>query len=122
MKYRHYAPAADFRIFKGDANKVAQHIIDSANSKAEEGKKTGIITANQHLGLYQGKINENIKVVSLGDLDKPETIANMLFKALRDFDKEGTEFIFGEAFSEDNIGWAIMNRLTKAAGYNIMDV
>ena len=70
----------------------------------------------------QGKINENIKVVSLGDLDKPETIANMLFKALRDFDKEGTEFIFGEAFSEDNIGWAIMNRLTKAAGYNIMDV
>ena len=66
----------------------------------------------------QGKINENIKVVSLGDLDKPETIANMLFKALRDFDKEGTEFIFGEAFSEDNIGWAI----TKAAGYNIMDV
>lgn len=122
MKYRHYAPAADFRIFKGDANKVAQHIIDSANAKAEEGKKTGIITANQHLGLYQGKINENIKVVSLGDLDKPETIANMLFKALRDFDKEGTEFIFGEAFSEDNIGWAIMNRLTKAAGYNIMDV
>ena len=59
MKYRHYAPAADFRIFKGDANKVAQHIIDSANAKAEEGKKTGIITANQHLGLYQGKINEN---------------------------------------------------------------
>ena len=122
MKYRHYAPAADFRIFKGDANKVAQHIIDSANAKTEEGKKTGIITANQHLGLYQGKINENIKVVSLGDLDKPETIANMLFKALRDFDKEETEFIFGEAFSEDNIGWAIMNRLTKAAGYNIMDV
>ena len=55
-------------------------------------------------------------------MDKPETIANMLFKALSDFDKEGTEFIFGEAFSEDNIGWAIMNRLTKAAGYNIMDV
>ena len=96
--------------------------VETVKYIIEEGKKTGIITANQHLGLYQGKINENIKVVSLGDLDKPETIANMLFKALRDFDKEGTEFIFGEAFSEDNIGWAIMNRLTKAAGYNIMDV
>ena len=58
----------------------------------------------------------------MGDLDKPETIAGKLFKALRDFDKSNTQFIFGEAFSEDNVGWAIMNRLTKAAGYNIMDV
>jgi len=45
-----------------------------------------------------------------------------LFKALRDFDKVDTEFIFGEAFSEKNVGQAIMNRLTKAAGYNIIDV
>ena len=55
-------------------------------------------------------------------MDKPETIANMLFKTLRDFDKAGTKFIFGEAFSQHNVGWAIMNRLTKAAGYNIIDV
>ena len=101
MKYRHYAPA---------------------NDKADKGFKTGIITADQHLKLYQGKLSEEIEVVSLGDLNKPETIANHLFKSLRDFDKDGVEFIFGEAFSQDNIGWAIMNRLTKAAGYNIIDV
>ena len=55
-------------------------------------------------------------------VEKPETVANHLFKALRDFDKVDTEFIFGEAFSEKNVGQAIMNRLTKAAGYNIIDV
>lgn len=122
MKYRHYAPSADFKIYKGDAVKVAEKIISLANEKAEAGISTGIITANQHLNMYKGKLHNEIKVVSLGDLDKPETIANQLFKTLRDFDKEETQFIFGEAFSEDNVGQAIMNRLTKAAGYNIINV
>lgn len=121
MKYRHYAPKADYRIFKGTADKVADVITELANEKSNEGKKTGIITANQHLDLYK-KLNKDIEIVSLGDLDKPETIANKLFKALRDFDKDDVEFIFGEAFSEDNVGLAIMNRLTKAAGYNITEV
>ena len=109
MKYRHYAPSADYTIYKGDEVKVAEKI-------------TGIITADQHLHMYQGRLNKSIKVVSLGDLEKPEIVANHLFKALRDFDKVDTEFIFGEAFSEKNVGQAIMNRLTKAAGYNIIDV
>ena len=122
MKYRHYAPSADYTIYKGDEVKVAEKIIELANEKADEGKITGIITADQHLHMYQGRLNKSIKVVSLGDLEKPETVANHLFKALRDFDKVDTEFIFGEAFSEKTVGQAIMNRLTKAAGYNIIDV
>lgn len=122
MKYRHYAPSADFSIYRGKAQKVADKIILLANEKSNEGKNVGIISADQNLKLYKGKLNENIEVVSLGDLDKPETIAGKLFKALRDFDKSGTQYIFGEAFSEEDIGWAIMNRLTKAAGYNIIDV
>ena len=122
MKYRHYAPEADYSIYRGTAEKVADKIITLANEKADKGLKTGVITVDQHLNLYQGKLNKDIMVVSLGNLDKPETIANMLFKTLRDFDKAGTKFIFGEAFSQHNVGWAIMNRLTKAAGYNIIDV
>lgn len=122
MKYRHYAPSADYTIYRGDAEKVAEKIILLANEKANAGKRTGIITANQHMHLYEGRLDEKITIVSLGDLDRPETIANRLFKVLRDFDKIQTEYILGEAFSEDNVGKAIMNRLTKAAGYNIIDV
>lgn len=122
MKYRHYAPSADFKMYKGEATKVAERIILLANEKANAGMKAGVITARQHLHLYDGKLDDDIVLVSLGDLDRPETIANHLFKALRDFDKAGTQFIFGETFSEDNLGQAIMNRLTKAAGYNIIDV
>lgn len=122
MKYRHYAPEADYKIFRGDVGKVAEKIITCANQKSDSGHKTGIITVNQHLSLYHERLNKDIIVVSLGDINRPETIANMLFKVLRDFDKADTKFIFGEAFSENNVGWAIMNRLTKAAGYNIIDV
>lgn len=122
MKYRHYAPCADYRIYKGEAKLVAKNIIEIANEKSSQGKKTGIITVDEHLALYDGKLNEDVIVVSLGMLEKPESIANHLFKVLRDFDKMGAEFIFGEAFSEDNVGAAIMNRLTKAAGYNVINV
>lgn len=122
MKYRHYAPTADFIIYRGQADRVAEKIILKANEKVAAGMNVGVITANQHIQMYEGKLQQNIKVVSLGDLDKPETIANHLFKALRDFDKDETDIIFGEAFSQDNVGAAIMNRLTKAAGYNILDV
>lgn len=122
MKYRHYAPTADYKIYKGEATKVAENIIKLANEKAQEGKITGVITANEHLNLYEGKLHKDVIIVSLGQLEKPESIANQLFKVLRDFDKVNAEFIFGEAFSEDNVGAAIMNRLTKAAGYNVINV
>lgn len=122
MKYRHYAPMADYKIYKGEAAKVAENIIKLANQKSQEGKITGVITANEHLHFYEGKLSKDVIVVSLGQLEKPESIANHLFKVLRDFDKMNAEFIFGEAFSEDNVGAAIMNRLTKAAGYNVINV
>ncbi len=122
MKYRHYAPKADFTIYRGNKNKVATEILKRANEKAKEGFSVGIITAEEHLKLYEGKTDENICVIALGDLAHPETIANHLFQVLREFDKRGAEFIYGEAFSEDHIGQAIMNRLTKAAGYQITDL
>lgn len=122
MKYRHYAPTADFRMYKGKAEKVAEEIINQANEKAKAGHVTGVITADQHKKLYEGKLEESVIVVSLGDLEHPETIANHLFKTLRDFDKMKAEYIFGETFADHEIGQAIMNRLTKAAGYNIVNV
>lgn len=122
MKYRHYAPKAEFIMYRGEIDAVSRCIIHEANKKAEAGFRAGIVTANQHMSNYQGKIHKDIKIISLGDLDKPETIAHALFKTLRDFDTNQTEYIFGETFQDDNVGAAIMNRLTKAAGYNIIDV
>ncbi|MBR3646296.1 MAG: threonylcarbamoyl-AMP synthase [Lachnospiraceae bacterium] len=123
MKYRHYAPAGDFEMFNGEIDNVVKEIIARALKAAKEGKKVGIITTTDHYEYYENIFEvPGIEIVCMGDTTHPETIANGLYKVLRDFDKTNTEYILGETFATDNIGQAIMNRLTKAAGYNIISV
>jgi len=43
-----------------------------------------------------------------------------MYAVLRQFDNENPDIIFGEAFSRDGIGEAIMNRLMKAAGGRVI--
>lgn len=122
MKYRHYAPAGEFTMYNGNAGDVAEEIIKQALLRCEQGHKVGVITTEQHLDLYQKLVENNIEVIAIGDEEKQETIANNLYKVLRDFDKKNTEYIYGETFAENDLGQAIMNRLTKAAGYNVISV
>ena len=49
-------------------------------------------------------------------------IRDSLYAVLREFDDLRVDFIFSESFSEDHLGQAIMNRLSKAAGYHIEHV
>ena len=39
----------------------------------------------------------------------------------REFDEEEVEVIYGESYSGDGFGQAVMNRLMKAAGYCIIN-
>ena len=45
-----------------------------------------------------------------------------MFEALRSFDDKKVDIVYAEAFEEKGIGIAIMNRLKKAAGYDIIFV
>ena len=49
-------------------------------------------------------------------------IAKNLFETLRKCDDLGVEYILCQGFEEDGVGLAIMNRLNKAAGYDIIKV
>ena len=49
-------------------------------------------------------------------------MAHNLYAVLREFDDLKVDFIFSESFTEDHLGQAIMNRLSKAAGYRIVRV
>uniref|UniRef100_UPI0025F4A6C5 Sua5 family C-terminal domain-containing protein n=1 Tax=uncultured Acidaminococcus sp. TaxID=352152 RepID=UPI0025F4A6C5 len=49
-----------------------------------------------------------------------EAYAETLFHDLRAFDSEGVDLILGEGVREDQIGLAIMNRLRKSAGHNLI--
>ena len=49
--------------------------------------------------------------------------AHDFFARLRDMDNEGVDLILAGAMSDRNsIGFAVMNRMLKSAGYNIVRV
>lgn len=114
MKYKHYAPKADFRMFEGDTSKVAEHINAIAKEYLDKGLKVGIIASNETKNRYLYG-----DVVSVGSRSDEITISQNLYKVLRDFDDKKVDYILGETFENEELGQAIMNRLLKAAGYQV---
>lgn len=115
MKYRHYAPKAPVRIIQGTEEKVISYINKTAEEYADSGKKIGIIATDETKDKYTGGI-----VVSLGKREDIDAIARNLFKALRSFDNEDVALIMSESFEEKGKGIAVMNRLKKAASFDII--
>ena len=63
------------------------------------------------------------KVVHVaGAAGDEEEIARNLYDILRRFDEEGVTRIYSEEFSSEGLGQAIMNRLLKAAGHQVLEV
>ena len=116
MKYIHYSPLAKVTLVLGAEKKVANKINSLIDSTKE---KAGVLASDQTLSYYD---SEKCLVLSLGDRDKPETLAANLFKMLRKFDFLGVNQVYAEGFSEKELGLAIMNRLKKAAGYDIINL
>lgn len=117
MKYKHYAPKADFTMFAGESDKVTVRINQLTEDKINQGYKVGIIACDETLNRY--KVGS---VVSIGTRKDDITISRNLYRVLRDFDDKKVDYIFGETFTDEELGQAIMNRLLKAAGYQIETV
>ena len=117
MKYRHYAPHADLQLVEGETDRVVEAINALVKERLAEGKMVGVICTDETRARYpQGEVR------SVGLRAKEETIAHNLFAVLREFDDLKVDCIYSESFSKDHLGQAIMNRLTKAAGYHILNV
>ena len=121
MKYKHYAPKADMKMLKGNEAAVLDYLKKEI-SKSEI--KTAILTVDEHRAALEKIIEdnkkENIKLLSLGSLKDMKTVAHNLFDVLRKCDELGVSTILSESFDESGIGRAIMNRLKKASGFNII--
>ena len=117
MKYRHYAPKAQMTIVMGEQKAVEAKINELAAAAVSEGKLAGIIATDESMGNYTCGM-----IKSIGKRSSEDTVAHNLFAVLRDFDEAGVDCIFSEGFEEEGIGRAIMNRMRKAAGYNIISV
>ncbi len=115
MKYTHYSPKAEVIVVEGEVSRVTGKINDLIKDYIQKGVTVGVLSTDQTAGLYG-----NTPVISLGSRLIPETIAAGLFKAFRDFDDIGVSVIIAEAIEDKGIGMAVMNRMKKASGYNII--
>ena len=116
MKYRHYAPKAQLAIVDGAVSDMVKAIRQLAYVMTKQGLKVGIIATNETVDRYTNGI-----VKSIGVREHENSIAKNLYKVLREFDEEDVDVIYSEAFSADGIGTAIMNRLEKAAGHQVIN-
>lgn len=102
MKYKHYAPKAEMVILQGSREAVHREAKRMAAEKEGQGKK--------------------VAALLFSDEDLSEA-ARTLFSQLRRCDEEGVDFIIASAVeASDSVGFAIMNRMLKSAGYHVMRV
>ncbi len=115
MKYKHYAPKADMIIVDGQRDAVIS-VINAKIAKAKEaGRKAAVIATEETKDKYNADI-----VLSIGSRSDEDTIAQHLYTILRECDELNVEAIYSESFSTPRIGQAIMNRLLKAAGHQVI--
>ena len=117
QKYRHYAPKAPMTLVEGDVENAAAKIRELTEVSVREGKKVGIICTDETISCYEQGI-----VKSMGSRARLESVAHNLYEILREFDEAGVGVIYSEAFPSDELGFAVMNRLVKAAGHKEIQV
>ena len=115
MKYRHYAPRGSLFLVEGETDKVSAYINEQIALKRRQGLRTGVIAAQETADRYTADV-----VKSMGKRHDGEAAARQLFLVLRELDDENAQIIYAEAFAGEGVGAAIMNRLLKAAGHQVL--
>ncbi len=147
MKYRHYAPQAPMTIVHGPLAKVEKTICFHVKEALRAGKRVGILCTSESQPYYRQQLRNGcpdchmsrliascscafpykgaealLMLEVSGPQTEPAKIAHHLYDALRSFDRAGIDIIYSESFEYGPLGGAIMNRLKKAAGYQILEV
>ncbi len=116
MKYRHYAPKAPMTVVcpKGPGSEEA--VIRRVRELLKGPGRSAVICAEEHAPYYKGYADVIRESGPAGDLGRA---ARSLFALLREMDDEKVDRIAAEGFPDTELGYAIMNRMRKAAAGNI---
>ncbi|WP_308722725.1 L-threonylcarbamoyladenylate synthase [Paenibacillus polysaccharolyticus] len=117
MKYTHYAPAGALCVVEGPPVAVAAWTRAALAEAAQRGERTAVLAFAEHAEQYRADA-----VFSLGNASELQEAARRLYAALRSCDEQGATYIVAEACSREGLGAAVMNRLLKAAGNQLIQV
>ncbi|MDD6154298.1 MAG: L-threonylcarbamoyladenylate synthase [Eubacteriales bacterium] len=101
QKYKHYAPNAPMIIFEGEPEAVRAAMDKEREEREASGERV---------------------VELLFEESEPEAAAHEIFAKLREADKENADLIIASALPETGVGFSVMNRMLKSAGFNIRKV
>lgn len=116
MMYKHYAPGGMLTMVKGEQSNVQRCCLRLYDEAKADGKSVRILAFEEHLDAYK-----SAEVLSIGRLSEPETVSHKLFAILRQMDDEGVDVLYSEILPAKGLGLAIMNRLSRAAGFRTID-
>lgn len=116
MKYKHYAPAGDLVLVVSKQFENTKAWIETKlSAAAKQGLRCGVLTYSERVYNYDTDL-----VLTLGSIHEPQAWARRLYDSLRAFDQAGIEKIYVEACPAQGVGYAVLNRLYKAAQNNIV--
>jgi L-threonylcarbamoyladenylate synthase len=115
MRHKHYAPKARVILVEGAVPAIIEKVKQLVAACKLEGKRVGVLATDETAAKYEAYV-----IKSLGSRYNVEAIAQNLFKLLREFDAEDVDVIIAEGVPVEGLGLAVMNRLRKASGYNIV--
>jgi L-threonylcarbamoyladenylate synthase len=117
MKYRHYAPDCKCLLVESmdESSKVAK--IKEFARKFHP-KKVAIMCVNENISFYSGY--ENAVAFSMGAYLDYDIISKNLFILLREAEAHRPDIILIESVPKDGMGVALMNRLIRTCGYEVV--
>lgn len=115
MKYKHYAPKAEMIIVDGKVDAVVSSINKLTKREQSKHKKVAVIATDENKEKYEADV-----ILCIGKREDEDAIAKHLYHILRQCDELDVDVIYSECLQTPRIGQAIMNRLLKAAGHQVM--
>jgi L-threonylcarbamoyladenylate synthase len=115
MKYRHYAPSASMTTVIGSVSAVTAKLSQLYEQYRREGLSVGFLVSAEVASHFP---QENMYV--WGHHDDKEGLANQLYTGLLFFDDHRVDHILAEGTDSEGLGMAIMNRMKKASGGDIV--
>jgi L-threonylcarbamoyladenylate synthase len=122
---RHYAPRAPLTLYLGEVAAVTGRMAEDARTATAAGSRVGILSLEEDLRALAPRIaaltaTGRLVTMRYGSRADAAAAAHDLFRALRAIDAQGVDIILASAPTTQDLGAAIVDRLSRAAAGRVV--
>lgn len=128
MKYTHYSPEADVVVVEGPRRAAVARMRSVVEELLASGKRVGVMALAEDAPAFDPAMGarwerpEAVVFKESGRNGDLVTVSSRLYRLLRELDDRGVDVIVVQGVDRIGLGVAIMNRLDKASGGNVIRV